>query len=280
MNETTQNPGQEFPIMAAETPYLGHVNEVPVVVAPPGWTTTQLDDCMEKPRRVKETIQITCLKSFVAYLLKHKEQSTIIKFDAVGNGDLTARAIIDYHQAPGDGAAKNGPMWGQHLAIYQTRSTPSWVAWFNGNDRKFKQSTFADFIYQNMADVMDPAGAELLEIIQTLRLLSKGEFKESKDLHTGSAELLYSMKFLISGTATTEKVLTLPKQMTIKVTPFYGGPEITLTADIIIEAPKADGDPVLLGYRFYRLGDALEAMSGDIEKQIAKDTKVPVYRCK
>lgn len=264
----------------AAKPLETEINGIPVIVAPDDWTVHELENCLDSPPRVQAQMDVSCLESFIRYVNAHKEPGTIIKLKNSGGSQINAVAIIDYHNAPeSPGENENFANWQDHQVHFNTRSTGSWDVWSSNNNQMLSQSKFADFIYQNKPEVIEPSGAELLEIITTLKALSKGVFKNMIDHHDGSIDMVMNVKVSTQG-GTTDRPLQLPKQIKVKLKAFYGGPELELTADLVVRVPKEDGDPVLFGYRFYRLADELEDMSESVEKQLTDETKLPVYRCK
>jgi uncharacterized protein YfdQ (DUF2303 family) len=262
----------------AEQPLHVDINDIPIVVAPSGWIVHQLDNCMDTPRRVESHIAISDLESFIQYINRYKEPSTIIKFSKSREGTVEATAVIDFHQAPSAEFMENAPSWGSHTVTFSTEATTAWKTWTGSDERMMNQAKFADFIYQNIVDIQEPVGADMLEIIQTLKATAKGEFKNMKELK-GSYEIINRMEVTATSGAV-DKELTLPESMKVSLVPFYGGPAIDLKADIMLEIPRGDSGHLALGYRFYRIDDALEMMAEVIKMKLEEDTKVPVFRCK
>ncbi len=258
-----------------EEPYLTEVNGTEVLALPEGWTTKDLSDLREAPARIKETIQFTSLASFIEYVNNHKDAPSIVKASIVGTSGLFVESILDYHNNP---EIEMLPGWCDHRAKFNTTETPAWVAWGGYDQKWMAQSIFADFLYQNQIEIKSPAGASLLEVIQTLKATAKGEFRDMKDLHTGSHELVYRMKISAQG-GTSEKPLELPQSFDIELVPFYGGPSVKFTADLLIRAPKEDGDPVMMCYRLYRTADVFHVLFEEIVDQLKEETALPVYLC-
>jgi uncharacterized protein YfdQ (DUF2303 family) len=263
---------------AAEKPFEMDINGTPIVVAPSGWIVHPMENYMDSPNRIQSHIVITDLESFIQYVIRYKEPSTIIQFSKSSAGTVKATAVIDFHGAPITVGGLNAPMWGSHLVTFSTEATTAWKTWTRSNTRMMNQAKFADFIYQNIVDIKKPVGADMLEIIQTLKATAKGEFKDMKELK-GSFEIINRMEVTTTSGAV-DKELTLPESMSVSLTPFYGGPAIDLKADIMLEIPKGDNGRLALGYRFYRMDDALEIMAETIKTKLETDTLVPVYRCK
>jgi hypothetical protein len=165
---------------------------------------------MGAPRRVNSDITMTCLTSFIEYVNRHKESSTIIRFSTDSHGSVEVLAIIDFHASPVYGKDEdedellntNTPKWGSHKVRFFTEATPAWQEWQRASGKFVSQSEFADFIYQNMKEVVQPNGADLLEIVQTLKATSKGEFRDMKELN----DLTDEMTEVISAVRATGKV--------------------------------------------------------------------------
>ncbi len=278
MNEPT-NSGLTLTEFAESPLHLDDVNGVPIVVAPDGWVVHSLLAYMDAPIRVLSNLGITDLESFIQYVNRYKEPSTIIQFSKSSLGTVEATAVIDFHVAPAEpGTSENTPMWGHHLVTFSTEATTAWKTWTGSNEQMMYQGKFADFIYQNIVDITQPVGADMLEIIQTLKATAKGEFKDMKELK-GSYEIINRMEVTTTAGGV-DKVLTLPESMIVTLTPFYGGPAIVVKADIILAIPKGDDGHLALGYRFYRMDDALEVMAETIKTKLEADCAVPVFRCK
>lgn len=273
MNE---NNADQFPEIVelqskkAVEPVFSEVNGTTVVVLPPGWTQIDLEGLEDQPIRTREEIDLRNFESLVEYVNRFKQDGTIIEVHSKAS-NFSCTAFIDYHD-PGE-----GPGWCEHSASYKAQMTAAWRAWNECNNQSMRQRDFADFLYRNQAEVVSPNGADLLEVIETLVTTAKGEFQDLKDIHTGSQQLVYRMK--VSAQGGTDKPIDLPKQFEIKVRPFYGCPEISLTADLMIETPRKDGDPVFLRYRFYRTEDVFEKLFDELAQKLRETTEVPVFIC-
>lgn len=252
-------------------PTVENVDGTPIAMLPPGWGTVSMETYLELPLRTERTAKFDEFTSFIRYVNKYKDEGSEISL-MFAKDELTLTAIID-HPKPGPG----GPRWGEHMAVFQTRKTDAWCAWSGSEQKVMSQADFAKFIYKNREEIEIPSGAELLETIETLKATAKGAYRNSSDMHTGSTEIVYSMKVSASG-GTQERPLELPKSLGIKVAPFYGVEKIYLTADLILHIPRSDGDKVSFSYEFYRQYDVFEQLYGKIQATTEKETGLNVYR--
>jgi len=264
----------------AAAPAMTEVHGVPVVCLPPDWKAEDQARLLPAPQNISESINFVDLTSFIDYVNRFKLPDRTIIHMMVRSGSLkvtasqsgiSATAKLDYHKPPEEAH------WCNHSAHFKTTVSPAWDAWSAQNGRWMKQSEFADFLYNNQVEIVEPAGAELLEIVHTLKATAKGEFRDMRDLSTGSSELIYRMTVNAQG-GTQEKLLSLPRQFRVQLNPFYGCPTMQLRADILLTAPKEDGGALQLAYRFYRLTDDLELLFKAIQDQIRTSTELPVYR--
>jgi uncharacterized protein YfdQ (DUF2303 family) len=253
-----------------DRPFLTEVNGVTVLALPPDWTSTDLEKLLPHPKRVEAVPEFHDLDAFIGYVEQFADDNTVIWLRD-GMRGFTLTAIIDYHEPQGQAS------WCGHKAVYAAEMTPAWSKWYSQNDELLRQADFAQFIYQNMAEIKNPAGAALLEIIQTLKATSKGEFRDMRNLHDGSVDLVYRTKVSAQG-GTKEEPISLPEKFLIEVQPFYGVPSVELQADLVIRAPREDGDPLMLGYLFYRPEDVFQELVEKVRVLVGKQTKLPVYK--
>jgi uncharacterized protein YfdQ (DUF2303 family) len=247
----------------------------PLLVAPPRWTVNELTQLLREPAgRVKTTAKFQDLTSWLEYVERYQEVGTAIWLREE-SGKLTLNAILDYHEA--ENRAPPTPRWCQHVACFEAEPRPAWSAWLKADGLFVKQSDFADFLYQNRAEVVEPAGAELLEIVQTLKATAAGEFREARDDFSGSAELIYRMK-VSANAGTQDRPLIVPTRFDVAVQPYHGCPVLNLAADLRLRPPKNDGEPLLLGFRFYRLADALEQFTEQLARFVHDRLLLSVWR--
>ena len=92
-------------------------------------------------------------------------------------------AVIDYHFEE--------PAWCRHRATLAFRPTPEWTTWTGLSGRHLSQVDFAAFIEDNLPDIADPAGADILDVTRSLEAKKSVEFRSSIRLQDGSSQLTY-----------------------------------------------------------------------------------------
>lgn len=183
-------------------------------VVPEGSSLESLDEYMPKPRRVRQTIVMRTPAAFSAYVNRFKLPNTVIFGDVKS---MKFNAIIDYH-APGgdDGAAHT-----DHNVTFEPVVTPEWEVWFRNSGKKMNQAEFARFIEENMLDVREPNGADLLEIAGTLEAKRNVSFKSAVRLQDGTYELGYAEETTAHAGGSGGS-LSIPQEITLGLAVFRG----------------------------------------------------------
>jgi uncharacterized protein YfdQ (DUF2303 family) len=116
--------------------------------------------------------------------------------------------------------------WRDHRAVYKAEFTPEFEAWMR-NDRQHKsQEAFGEFLEDNMADLIE--GSVLLEVAGTLQAKTGIDFRSSKRLTDGQAQLTYTET--IDSKAGADGTLTIPKDFNVGVRIFKNGEGFLLKA--------------------------------------------------
>jgi uncharacterized protein YfdQ (DUF2303 family) len=156
--------------------------EVPFVLVPDGYSLKDLESLRPGPRRIRETIDLHNLTSFTDYVNKWKDDDSVI---FANTGERSLRAVLDYHNPV-------GASWGSHRANYVAKMSREAVAWMASNSSPQNQQQFAEFIEDRIGDVVKPEGADLLERVLKLQIITKATFRSALRLQTGQVQLAYS----------------------------------------------------------------------------------------
>lgn len=129
-------------------------HEAMVVAVPRGMQLLSvkpfLDEYRALPERRTGTARLTNLASFVAHVNRFKGPSTaVFAHDDARAPKLTC--ILDYHEEGPDG----DPAFGQHRSEYTFPITGEWATWTR--EHSFTQASFAEFLEDRLADVIEPA---------------------------------------------------------------------------------------------------------------------------
>jgi uncharacterized protein YfdQ (DUF2303 family) len=194
-----------------------------VLILPEGYCAQSVETLIEKyltnPRRVKASVKLQHLGSFIDYVVAFALNNQTRIFSAT-DGSLVA--VIDYHSA--NKGANPDPHWGEHRAHYAPVITPEWQRWIERNKKRMEQTQFAEFLEENQALIVDPSGADLLEMVQTLEGKNHIDYNSAIRLTNGKMKLDYSEQVELKGVVNSVKgAVEFPTILTAGLVPFDGG---------------------------------------------------------
>lgn len=153
--------------------------------------------------------------------------------------------------------------WRDHTAFYECPLSAEWKAWSKANKNLFEQAEFAQFIEDNLPDIVEPSGADMLEISRTLEAKKKINFASGIRLSNGQQELTYEEQ--VAGTASKGK-LQIPEVFKIGIPVLEGGPRYSVQARLRY---RIDGGALVMWFDLLRphkiIEDAVLAVWKDIE---------------
>lgn len=186
------------------------INGRDVVVKPDNYNVEDLDLYSEVPARVKRKPTFTDMASLAAYVRRFNDAATAYI------GEQKIQVVLD-HSEPGF------PDWHDHVASYLFPLSREWEAW-NGSDKvKKDQIAFAEFLEDHVTDVVEPSGADLMEMILKFKVVKKSVFGSSATLSNGEFSIEYSNE--------NEKgSLELPAEIRLGIPVFKSGDPYKVTA--------------------------------------------------
>lgn len=165
------------------------------------------------PDHIHATVALDDMASFVDYVNTYKAGERLI---FARDNELVAK--LDWHT--GDDAGGGGtdaPSVNMHTARWTIAYSEQWQRWSGISGRWMNQAALAEFLEENMGDVLEPSGANLLEMISNVTSKRKVEFTQSLRLSDGTGKLEY--KETETGTAMEMRV---PTEIQIGVPVFFG----------------------------------------------------------
>lgn len=184
--------------------------------------TEEYTSRLPSPQRKQGLTAVDDVASFATYYRKHADDNSETYVN-VARRAITA--VLNAHAA-------GGPRWGDHRLVLNLRCTKSWNDW-TANDRKIlDQRAFAEFIEDHLADIREPAAAEMLEIASTFQAKTKVSFASATRLSSGDTNIVWEET--TDATAGAKGNLKVPTSFKIAVK--------------CLELPVAEGeDPVVYG---------------------------------
>lgn len=231
--------GQES---CAGHPIVNGQNGTAVSVIVPKWgdlkpLSTEADS--DNPRRKRAKVTVNDVDSFCAYVNQHKLPSTVVFGDF--NGDASERMLharIDYHEkeSPSTDAIHEGengaPNWGEHHVNCAMPFAREWETWNKHAGHEFSQVEFAEFIEDNLDDIIEPLAADLIEMAKFFQATSSATFRSRIDTRTGGIQFNYEEDVQESAGRNIAQSRPFPSQMILGIPVFQGGQAYRIQANL------------------------------------------------
>lgn len=168
------------------------------------------------PDRIRAEATFLDLQAFIAYVQRFKNSTTVIMVQSTMT-TATFTALLDYHNSIG-----YLPSPVTHRAVLKLTATPEWSTWLQAEGKEFAQLAFAQFLEENLIDILEPAGADMLEMAKTLEASQESEFKSRIVLENGDQQFTFDVK--TSAQAGLNGQITIPTTFKLRIAPFLGMP--------------------------------------------------------
>ncbi|MCM2394451.1 DUF2303 family protein [Streptomyces albipurpureus] len=213
------------------------------------------------PARKSGTTVVRDVDSFLAYFDKHGDEESEVYADVER---LSITAVVDAHTS-------GYPRWGGHRLELRLRQTPAWSAWTSMDGKLMSQAAFAEFIEDNLVDLVEPDSATMLELAQSFEATTSAEFQSSQRLDSGQRRFLYTED--VQAKAGSKGEITIPSTLVLALAPFEGTERYKVTTRFKYRLDRQQGE-LRLGFKIERPEDILTAAFGDIRTLI--DSTVPM----
>lgn len=231
---------------------------------PKDFALHDLEKFEAEPRRIRARGTFTRLADFAAYVNRFKRPSTTIfinpKVESLTGSAPIATASIDYHAAGDDIDAsahaeadsetvlEEKPSHRTHTANFVATMSPAFELLTALDGKLLAQDEFAQRLRDLQRFCAQPAGAELLEVIRTLTLTSKGDYTSHHDDVSGSVRLKYDVQ-VDARAGTQERTLNVPSTIKFAMPILLGSAVGDITTELIYRTPAQSGGKVQLGLR-------------------------------
>lgn len=209
-----------------------------------------------EPGRKSGTTAVRDVDSFLAYFGKHSDEHSEVYADATTS---VITAVLDAHTA-------EDPRWGCHRLELRLQQTAAWKAWTSMDGQLVPQAQFAEFIEDNLVDLVEPDSATMLELAESFEVTTSAEFQSSQRLDSGARKFSYVEEQ--TGKAGHKGDITIPATLTLALVPYEGTEPYRVTARFKYRLDKAKG-ALTLGFKIERPEDTLTAAYEDIRTLIA-----------
>lgn len=217
-----------------------------------------LERFLPQPRRKTGRVSLHDGESFATYVVKHMVDGATTMY-----ADVTAQRIV----AVLDDASMVDAGWRGHVATLDLKRTDAWQSWVARDNQLLQQTVFAEHIEDNLADIVAPDGATMLEIAQTFQAHTNVRFESQRLLSSGQRQFVYVEDTKAS--AGTKGDIEVPKELTLGLAPFEVGELYKVTARIRF---RIDSGSLRLGYKLDRPEDILRQAFADVVKDVQQRT--------
>ena len=223
------------------------------IVVPEGYKVEDLGRFLNAPIRVQSTVKCETVEALIDYYKRFCDDAASLVFACCESFQVVG--VLDWHR-PG---AKAG--FAEHRVVYEAPRSDEWKIWNESDAKIMSQTEFALFIENNVKDIREPAGADMLEIARTLEANTKVEFASAIRLSDGQREFTYKEE--IEGT-TRRGQMKVPETFLLGIPVFIAGEPYAVTARLRY---RIDHGTLRLWYDLFNPPEiARDAFGGIVDK--------------
>lgn len=209
--------------------------------------TVNTEELGAHPLRKRGTVQVFDAASLNTIMAENADHAITVYVDR----NPTEPAVV----AVLNGHGAKGPGWGDFRASINFRATPQWLKWAGIDGRLMSQQDFANFIEDNLLDVLDPAPADMLEISRSLMVTRTTEYKSVTRPKSGL------IQFKNESADTFAESTRVPDEITLLLSPLFGVPPQSVTARFRY---RIEGGALKLGVKLQRIEELMDAIMRDV----------------
>lgn len=223
----------------------------------------------DHPARASGERMVADLDSFLAELERRPlPEGTGTLYGSYSSGRVTA--LYNDH-GPADDRDSAGHR--DDKLTLSLRPDEDWSAWHNLSGKMFGQEEFGDHIEQLLHTITDPDQADLMEVIDSVRASTSGEFESRINRADGAQRLTYNVEHQTTAGRTRE--LEVPQTITLQLRPWEGHIE-TYEVSAWFRLRVSQGK-LTLGIRLKPTRQTLRNAWQDVTQKVATATGRPVY---
>lgn len=260
---SVDNTPHEADIIDTELP---HRRYAVAVTESSGLEVTLIEDPDQRPNphRVEGTRTVADLPSFLAELDRRplRYESTLW-----GNAERGVITAI-YNDHDGDTAG-----WRDDHLVLKLRADADWEKWHQLSGQYMKQTQFGDIVEDLLHTVVNPDQADLLEIIDSVRASTRGEFENSIVRANGSQTVQYNTEVTTKAGRTGQ--LEVPQIITLKLRPWEGH-EVTYEVQAYFRL-RIEGNALQLAIKLKPTRQIVRDAWHDVTSKVVETIGKPVY---
>ncbi|MCK6488309.1 MAG: YfdQ family protein [Planctomycetes bacterium] len=219
---------------------------------------------LDAPRFITAAPTFIDFAAFIRYVNDFKDEDTRIFYTP--NGSFLA--VFDYHQFAHDEDDFVAGRHGDHTAKLALAASPEWQAWAGMNEKAMGQQSMAEFVEDNLPDIIEPDAAVMLAAASGLHATTGGTFRQATNLANGEASFQFDEQVMGSIKSTGASI---PTEFKIALRPWLGCDRYPV--DCRFRYRVRDG-ALALHYKALRLHVVLETALEGIVQKITEATDI------
>ena len=247
----------------------------PLAVVPDNMGVVDLEKYGIAPTAIRQSVELHNLEDFTSLVNRFKNDASIIfvspNLKSLAGGGTLATSVIDYH-------GKDAPAWGNNTITLKARASLAYEKLMALDGKLLPQPDFAVAIEDVSAFASSIPRADLLEIAQTLRLTSKGDFSNFNDEASGSVDFRYNLQVNASAGTSVERKLTVPAQVSFKVAVLDGLDPVDVPVKLLYRTPNSTNDKVQMGFKILDRAWIEDAALQQVASTISEGTKLEAFK--
>lgn len=237
----------------------------PAVITPHIGNPVKLEhEKLEAPRFLTAAPTFNDVAAFIRYINDFKDDETRIFYTP--NGHFLA--VLDHHIRVGEDSGMAYPRHGDHTAKLALTASPEWQAWAGMNEKAMGQQAMAEFVEDNLPDIIEPDAAVMLAAASGLHATTAATFRQATNLANGEASFQFDEQVMGSVKSTGASI---PTEFKIALRPWLGCDRYPV--DCRFRYRVRDG-ALALHYKALRLHVVLETALEGIVQKIAEQTDI------
>lgn len=195
-----------------------------IELIPDGYHIEDIEKYTDRPRRIEHKVIFNRMRSFADYVIQFKDVDSRLFCNEPGG---VATVILDYSQVAQAKDAVAVPRWHAHAAVLTRSTSPEFAAWSKILCGKWlSQAELVEFLEDNLADIVDPDQATVLESVSMLEAKRTVRFKSGVKTHNGDLQFAYEQETTATA-GTTKGVLNVPMALKVAFPLWKGEPVVT-----------------------------------------------------
>ena len=229
-------------------------------VVPMGYEIAELP-VRELPAHPRSTVKLRDAASFIQYVNDHKTPPTRV-FAQIDPARFLA-VIDEFYSDSEDASAQAN--WREFRAEFLVPPSREWRLWTARDRQPMSQLEFAEFLQDNLPDVIKPDGVTLLEAALNFEAAQAGSFVATQRLQNGDHNLQWKAENNAAGT------VRLPELLTLSIPVFENEAPRELTARLRYRIKEGR---LSIWFELVRPHKLVEAAFRDTWARIAEETGV------